>query len=253
MNHKSAIIPPQKSERTGNIKVDAEQKEAPLNVLQQEIGQIVFLQQNLNIQSDLLKEETKKLNDLLELSTRFSQGTVEERQKLLENQSVNSFDDIFSGLVNSAQSKIENTVFLLLLAAVEINSQHLAFVMEKNNLKNQQHFDTFNPMSFGPGIGQDPFYDQSNLNPQTSQSSIDAEIVALTDLSAKNGEEINKLQQSLIEAQQAENDLKQQEETLAKSLKSQDDEIKKYQEEIEALNKELLALEQEKSQPVDAC
>jgi len=85
-----------------------------------------------------LKDETSKLDDLLGLATKFTQSTVEERQKLLDSSNLNSFDDIFADLINSSQRKIENTLFLLLLAAVKISSSSLSIVMENNNLRNQQ-------------------------------------------------------------------------------------------------------------------
>lgn len=91
--------------------------------------------------------------NLIDKATKFRQGTVEERHRILDAENGHSFDDIFSGLVHSAQIKIENTIFLLFLAAVEISSKELALVMENNDLRNQQQFETFNPISFGPGVG----------------------------------------------------------------------------------------------------
>ena len=95
-----------------------DQKEAPLNVIQEEVGRIVRFQQELQMSSERLQEKRANIQELIDLGTKFSQGTEEERQRYLDSTSLNSFGDIFSGLVNSAQSKVENTLFLLCLAAI---------------------------------------------------------------------------------------------------------------------------------------
>ena len=255
---KSAIIPIFPQEKpilAETIKIDQEEKEAPLKILQEEIGQIVHLQQDLKIQSEILKDETSKLDDLLGLGTKFTQSTVEERQKLLDSSNLNSFDDIFAELINSSQSKIENTLFFLLLAAVQISSFSLGIVMENNNLRNQQQFDTFNPISFGPGICQEILFggQDNHFEAEVNQGNTEAEILTLEDQSAKNLEEISHLEQALLESTQAEDSLLEQEHNFATTLTAHEEEIEKYEQELEALKKELIELESEEIPPVDAC
>ena len=255
---KSAIIPifpPEKPILAETIKIDQEEKEAPLKILQEEIGQIVHLQQDLKIQSEILKDETSKLDDLLGLATKFTQSTVEERQKLLDSSNLNSFDDIFADLINSSQRKIENTLFLLLLAAVKISSSSLSIVMENNNLRNQQQFYTFNPISFGPGVGQEILFggQDNHFEAELNQGNTEAEILTLEDQSAKNLEEISHLEQALLESTQAEDSLLEQEHNFATTLTAHKEEIEKYEQELEALKKELMELESVAIPPVDAC
>lgn len=67
----------------------------------------------------------------------------------------------------------------------------------------------------------------------------EAEISSLIQASAKNNDEIAKLQQTLSEAAHAEEALELKTSDLKKSLGDQDEQIKTYEQEIEELKKAL--------------
>lgn len=67
----------------------------------------------------------------------------------------------------------------------------------------------------------------------------EAEISSLIQASAKNNDEIAKLQQTLSEAARAEEALELKTSDLKKSLGDQDEQIKTYEQEIEELKKAL--------------
>lgn len=127
--------------------------EAPLEVLQEEIGKIVELELEQSNNERVLKEETKKTDDLISTGIEFTKSDLDERQNLIDNSKNPEVEFVYSGLIDSGKNTIEQYIKVFLLGAIENRGSQLNLILEENTKKqvDSGKFDTFNPVSFGPG------------------------------------------------------------------------------------------------------
>jgi hypothetical protein len=128
-------------------------QEAPLAVLEEEFGKIVELELEKKNNERTLKEERQKVDSLIKTGIDFSNADLNERQQILDSSTNQEVEFVYSNLLDAGRSNIEQFIKVFLLGAIESRGLQLNLILEEDlkHQLDQGKFDTFNPVSFGPG------------------------------------------------------------------------------------------------------
>lgn len=204
----------------------------------------------------MLQEETAKVDDLIATGIEFSESDIDKRQTILENSENQELDFVYSNLVDSGKNTIEQYIKLYLLSAIQTRGEQLNCLLQENTKKKQEakQFDTFNPVSFGPGapINQTEFVSKLEEMEGKMDKDLKNEVQDLADRVGTNEKTIEELTEEIEILKANVEKQKVDSEVLEKDQEDFKAQVSQYENEFVLLEAELKKLEEQNQLLVSA-